>query len=139
MSPPGGSNHGRALEVPPPTVGPVDRLIQLPLGMKLLFDPTRPDRRTVLGKVHGVSSGKRETPFLRSRAAHGALASAAGTLAVGPPSDDPRSRGRTLASRVVVLARWASDVAAGFAPGAILRAAAKIVDRLLHEDAHADS
>src|ERR1700686_3164145 len=27
ISPPGGSNHARGLEVPPPTVGPVDRRI----------------------------------------------------------------------------------------------------------------
>jgi undecaprenyl-diphosphatase len=50
----------------------------------------------------------------------GALASAAGTLPAGP-----RWTVRALAiglslTRVVVLAHWASDVAAGFALGAIL-------------------
>jgi uncharacterized protein YjlB/membrane-associated phospholipid phosphatase len=117
----------------------------LPHGMKLLFDQTRPDRRTVLGHVHGISfSGKREDAFPSGHALHmGALACAVGALPAGP-----RRAIRTLAvglslTRVVVLAHWASDVAAGFALGAIL-------ERLLRswtgypleapqEDDHADS
>ena len=94
----------------------------LPHGMKLLFDQTRPDRRTVLGHFHGVSfSGKREDAFPSGHALHmGALASAAGTLPAGP-----RRAVRAFAvglslTRVVVLAHWASDVVAGFALGAIL-------------------
>ena len=94
----------------------------LPHGMKLLFDQTRPDRRTVLGHVHGVSfSGKREDAFPSGHALHmGALASAAKALPAGP-----RRAIRALAvglslTRVVVLAHWASDVVAGFALGAIL-------------------
>ncbi len=94
----------------------------LPHGMKLLFDQTRPDRRTVLGHIHGISfSGKREDAFPSGHALHmGALASAAGTLPAGP-----RRAIRALAvglslTRVVVLAHWASDVVAGFALGAIL-------------------
>jgi membrane-associated phospholipid phosphatase len=117
----------------------------LPHGLKLLFDQTRPDRRTVLGHVHGISfSGKREDAFPSGHALHmGALASAAGTLPAGP-----RRTIRALAvglslTRVVILAHWASDVVAGFALGAIL-------ERLLRlwtgypreapeEDDHADS
>ena len=94
----------------------------LPHGMKLLFDQTRPDRRTVLGHIHGISfSGKREDAFPSGHALHmGALASAAGTLPAGR-----RRAIRALAvglslTRVVVLAHWASDVVAGFALGAIL-------------------
>jgi membrane-associated phospholipid phosphatase len=94
----------------------------LPHGMKLLFDQTRPDRRTVLGHVHGISfSGKREDAFPSGHALHmGALASAAGALPAGP-----RRAIRALAvglslTRVVVLAHWASDVVAGFALGAVL-------------------
>jgi membrane-associated phospholipid phosphatase len=94
----------------------------LPHGLKLLFDQTRPDRRTVMGHVHGISfSGKREDAFPSGHALHmGALASAAGTLPAGP-----RRAIRALAvglslTRVVVLAHWASDVVAGFALGAIL-------------------
>jgi membrane-associated phospholipid phosphatase len=93
-----------------------------PHGMKSVFDQTRPDRKTVLGHLHGVSfSGKREDAFPSGHALHmGALASAAGAL---PPW--PRRLVRTFAiglslTRIVVLAHWASDVVAGFALGAVL-------------------
>lgn len=93
-----------------------------PHAMKTLFDQTRPDRRTVVGHVHGISfSGKREDSFPSGHALHmGALASAAGALPAGP-----RRAIRTLAvglslTRVVVLAHWASDVVAGFALGVLL-------------------
>jgi membrane-associated phospholipid phosphatase len=94
----------------------------LPHGLKILFDQTRPDRRTVIGHVHGISfSGKREDAFPSGHALHmGALASAASALPAGP-----RRAIRALAlglslTRVVVLAHWASDVVAGFALGAVL-------------------
>ena len=94
----------------------------LPHGLKILFDQTRPDRRTVIGHVHGISfSGKREDAFPSGHALHmGALASAAGALPAGP-----RRVIRALAvglslTRIVVLAHWASDVVAGFALGAVL-------------------
>ncbi|WP_309143657.1 MULTISPECIES: phosphatase PAP2 family protein [unclassified Bradyrhizobium] len=87
-----------------------------------MIDQTRPDRKTVLGHVHGVSfSGKREDAFPSGHALHmGALASAAGTL---PPM--PRRVIQTLAvglslTWIVVLAHWASDVVAGFALGAVM-------------------
>ena len=93
----------------------------MPHVMKSVFDQTRPDRKTVLGHVHGVSfSGRREDAFPSGHALHmGALSSAAGTL---PPA--PRRAIRTLAvclslTRIVVLAHWASDVVVGFALGAI--------------------
>ena len=89
-------------------------------GLKLLFAQTRPDRKTVLGHIHGIPiSGKCEDALPSGHALHmGALASAAGTL---PPG--PRWTVRALAvglslTRVVVLAHWASDVVAGFALGA---------------------
>ena len=94
----------------------------LPHGLKRLFDQTRPDRRTVIGHVHGIPfSGKREDAFPSGHALHmGALASAAGALPAGP-----RRTIRTLAvglslTRIVVLAHWTSDVVAGFALGAVL-------------------
>ena len=94
----------------------------LPHSMKRLFDQTRPDRRTVVGHLHGVSfSGKRKDAFPSGHALHmGALASAAGALPAGP-----RRVVRTLAiglslTRVAVLAHWASDVVAGFAVGVAL-------------------
>jgi membrane-associated phospholipid phosphatase len=94
----------------------------LPHGMKIVFNQTRPDRRTVIGHVHGISfSGRREDAFPSGHALHmGALASAAGALPAGP-----RRTIRALAvglslTRIVVLAHWASDVVAGFALGTIL-------------------
>src|SRR6201995_4671620 len=106
-------NHALLVTVPAPL---------RPHAMKSVFDQTRPDRKTVLGHVHGVSfSGKREDAFPSGHALHmGALASAAGTL---PPG--PRRTVRTLAvglslTRIIVLAHWASDVVAGFALGALI-------------------
>src|SRR6478736_7189464 len=117
----------------------------LPHALKALFDQTRPDRRTVLGHLHGISfSGKRDDAFPSGHALHmGALASAAGTLPAGP-----RRAIQTVAvglslTRIMVLAHWASDVVVGFALGAIL-------ERLLRrwtgypfegskDDDHADS
>ena len=94
----------------------------LPHALKAVFNQTRPDRRTVLGHLHGISfSGKRDDAFPSGHALHmGALASAAGTLPAGP-----RRAIRTVAvglslTRIMVLAHWASDVVAGFALGAVL-------------------
>lgn len=88
----------------------------------MLFNQARPDRRTVVGHVHGVSfSGKRNDAFPSGHALHmGALASAAGALPAGS-----RRAIRALAvgislTRIVVLAHWTSDVVAGFALGAVL-------------------
>ena len=94
----------------------------LPHGMKLLFDQTRPDRRTVLGHVHGISFAcKREDAFPSGHALHmGALASAAGTLPAGPRRAIRAFAVGLSLTRVVVLAHWASDVVAGFALGAVL-------------------
>jgi membrane-associated phospholipid phosphatase len=114
----------------------------MPHGMKVLFDQTRPDRRTVIGHVHGISfSGEREDAFPSGHALHmGALASAVGTL----PSR-PRRMIRALAlglslTRVVVLAHWVSDVVAGFALGAALERAFRLwTGYPLQEDDHARS
>jgi membrane-associated phospholipid phosphatase len=117
----------------------------LPHGLKILFDQTRPDRRTVIGHVHGISfSGKREDAFPSGHALHmGALASAAGALPAGP-----RRAVRALAvglslTRIVVLAHWASDVVAGFALGAVLERFLRLWTgdplQVSKEDDHADS
>jgi membrane-associated phospholipid phosphatase len=117
----------------------------LPHGLKRLFDQTRPDRRTVVGHVHGISfSGKREDAFPSGHALHmGALASAAGTLPSGPRRTIQAIAVGLSMTRIVVLAHWATDVVVGFALGAVL-------ERLLRlwtgypfgasqEDDHADS
>ncbi|KRR14846.1 hypothetical protein CQ12_28700 [Bradyrhizobium jicamae] len=92
----------------------------LPHVMKSLFNQTRPDRRTVIGHIHGVSfSGKREDAFPSGHAMHmGALASAAGTLPAGPRRAIRAYAVGLSLTRVVVLAHWTSDVVLGFALGA---------------------
>jgi membrane-associated phospholipid phosphatase len=117
----------------------------LPHALKTAFNQTRPDRRTILGHVHGVSfSGRREDAFPSGHALHmGALVSAAGTL-------PPRSRLaiRALAAglsvtRIIVLAHWTSDVVAGFAMGAALERILRLWTgyplKTFREDHHADS
>ena len=66
----------------------------LPHGLKLLFNQTRPDRRTVIGHIHGIPfSGKREDAFPSGHALHmGALASAAGALPPAPAGPSERLR-----------------------------------------------
>lgn len=78
----------------------------LPHLLKSVFDQTRPDRKTVLGHVHGISfSGKREDAFPSGHALHmGALASAAGPLPAGPragggPLSDAHRRAGALGER----------------------------------------
>ena len=94
----------------------------LPHLIKSGIDQIRPDRLTVKGHWRGVSfSGRPRDAFPSGHALHmGALASAAGLL---PPR--PRRVLRALAialsaTRVVVLAHWASDVLAGFAGGVLI-------------------
>src|SRR3954454_4883404 len=81
----------------------------LPHGLKLLFDQTRPDRRTVIGHVHGVAfSGKRQDAFPSGHALHmGALASAAGPLPAGLGGAIYALAVGLSFTRIVVLAHWA--------------------------------
>ncbi|WP_456827995.1 MULTISPECIES: phosphatase PAP2 family protein [unclassified Bradyrhizobium] len=117
----------------------------LPHDLKLVFDQTRPDRRTVIGHMHGVSlSGKRKDAFPSGHALHmGALASAASGLPAGL-----RRAIRAIAvglslTRIAILAHWASDVVAGFALGAILERVLRLwtgySNGISTEDDHADS
>jgi undecaprenyl-diphosphatase len=94
----------------------------LPHLLKSVFNQRRPDRLTVLGHLHGVPiSGNRLDAFPSGHAIHvGALASAATRL---PPSQRNLIWGigaGLLATRVVLLAHWASDVVAGLAIGVAL-------------------
>jgi undecaprenyl-diphosphatase len=91
----------------------------LPHVLKLNFDQKRPDRRTIVGHVHGIPiSGKPNDAFPSGHALHmGALASLASTL---PPGQ--RAATRLVAAglsftRILLLAHWASDVVAGFVLG----------------------
>jgi membrane-associated phospholipid phosphatase len=91
----------------------------LPHLLKTVFDQERPDRLTIEGHWRGVPfSGKSLDAFPSGHAVHvGALASAASIL-----PDRPRNLLWALAAglvltRIVLLAHWASDVAAGLAIG----------------------
>ena len=93
----------------------------LPHLLKTIFDQPRPDRLTVRGHWRGVPlSGKRWDAFPSGHAVHvGALASAASCL--------PRRQRDAvwlmgiglIATRVVLLAHWATDVLAGLALGIV--------------------
>ena len=94
----------------------------LPHAMKGVFGQIRPDRRTVLGHLHGVSlSGKRADAFPSGHAMHmGALASAADTMPAGPRGAAYAVAVGLSLTRILVLAHWASDVLAGFLAGVLL-------------------
>jgi undecaprenyl-diphosphatase len=89
--------------------------------MKMVFDQRRPDRLTIRGHWRGVPlSGNSMDAFPSGHALHlGALASAASRL--------PRTwrnlvwlvSAGLVATRVILLAHWTSDVIAGLAIGSI--------------------
>jgi membrane-associated phospholipid phosphatase len=91
----------------------------IPHALKGIFDQRRPDRLTVRGHLRGIPlSGKRLDAFPSGHAVHvGALASAASVL---PPARRnvvwALGAGLVL-TRIVLLAHWASDVAAGLVLG----------------------
>ena len=92
----------------------------LPHLLKVEFNQRRPDRLTVQGHLHGAPlSGKSRDSFPSGHAVHiGALVSAATQL---PPTQRNVvwAVGIALAAtRVVLLAHWASDVVAGLVIGA---------------------
>lgn len=94
----------------------------LPHVVKDAVAQTRPDRLSVRGHWRGVPfSGRAEHAFPSGHAVHmGALASAAGLF---PPNERRATRILAVAlsaTRILLLAHWASDVVAGFALGALL-------------------
>jgi membrane-associated phospholipid phosphatase len=94
----------------------------LPHLLKTVFNQKRPDRCTVEGHLRGVPlSGKALDAFPSGHAIHvGALASASAELP--PPQRNAAwSLGAiVVATRIVLLAHWVSDVAAGLVIGAAL-------------------
>lgn len=93
----------------------------LPHLLKLAFNQQRPDRTTVRGHRRGIPfSGKRLDSFPSGHAVHvGALASAASVLPAGQRNVVWGVGAALVLTRVVLLAHWASDVAAGLAVGAL--------------------
>ena len=94
----------------------------LPHLLKKLFDQKRPDRLTIRGHWRGVPfSGRSEDAFPSGHAVHiGALASAASRLPARQRSLLWGVGAGLVATRVVLLAHWVSDVAAGLAVGVAL-------------------
>lgn len=93
----------------------------IPHVLKALFDQRRPDRLTVRGHLHGVPvSGKGLDAFPSGHAMHvGALASAATALPRGKRNLVWALGAGLVLTRIVLLAHWASDVAAGLALGGL--------------------
>jgi membrane-associated phospholipid phosphatase len=94
----------------------------LPHIFKKLVDQERPDRLTLYGHLRGVPfSGKKYDAFPSGHALHaGALASAATTLPPAQRNSVWAAVSVLVATRVVLLAHWTSDVVAGFAMGVAL-------------------
>ena len=93
----------------------------LPHILKAVFDQERPDRTTIRGHWRGIPfSGKRLDAFPSGHAVHiGALASAASVL---PPKQRNLAwglGGALVLTRIVLLAHWFSDVAAGLVLGSV--------------------
>ncbi len=93
----------------------------IPHLMKAIFDQERPDRLTVRGHRRGVPlSGNRLDAFPSGHAVHvGALASAASQLPRHERNAVWLIGAGLVATRIVLLAHWTSDVIAGLAIGAL--------------------
>jgi hypothetical protein len=91
----------------------------LPHIIKERVNQERPDRLTVYGHLHGVPySGNKYDAFPSGHALHaGALASAATMVSPLRRNSAWAAISLLVATRVVLLAHWMSDVAAGFAIG----------------------
>ena len=92
----------------------------VPHLLKNLFDQERPDRLTVRGHWRGVPlSGNRLDAFPSGHALHvGALASAASRLPLQQRNAVWLIGAGLVATRILLLAHWTSDVISGLAIGA---------------------
>jgi membrane-associated phospholipid phosphatase len=93
----------------------------LPHFLKAVFDQRRPDRLTVRGHWRGIPlSGNTLDAFPSGHAVHvGALASAASQLPTRQRNAVWLVGVGLVATRIVVLAHWTSDVIAGLAIGSL--------------------
>jgi membrane-associated phospholipid phosphatase len=93
----------------------------IPHLLKSIFDQERPDRLTVRGHWRGVPlSGSPLDAFPSGHAVHvGALASVASSLPWRERSAAWLVGAGLVATRIVLLAHWTSDVIAGLAIGAL--------------------
>jgi membrane-associated phospholipid phosphatase len=92
-------------------------------------DQRRASRTTVRGHWRGIPiSGNRLDAFPSGHAVHvGALASAAGTLPANQRNAVWSIAAALALTRIVLLAHWASDVAAGLAIGAVTERLLRLV------------
>jgi hypothetical protein len=92
----------------------------LPHLLKTMFNQERPDRLTLRGHLRGIPiSGKRLDAFPSGHAIHvGALASAATQLSPAKRNLVWSAGAALVATRIVLLAHWTTDVLAGLAMGA---------------------
>jgi undecaprenyl-diphosphatase len=97
----------------------------LPHLFKTVFDQERLDRETMGGHFRGIPfSGKKYDAFPSGHAVHvGALASAATVLPTSQRNAVWGVGSALVLTRIVLLAHWVSDVAAGLALGALLERA----------------
>jgi undecaprenyl-diphosphatase len=93
--------------------------VAMPHLLKALFDQERPDRREIRGHRHGIPfSGKPNDAFPSGHALHvGALASAATLMPARARNLVWITGGVLVATRIVLLAHWVTDVVAGVALG----------------------
>lgn len=101
----------------------------LPHLLKEVFDQERPDRLTIKGHLRGVPiSGKPRDAFPSGHAVHvGAMASAASVL---PPKQRNivwAASAGLVSTRIVLLAHWASDVAAGLLVGVLIERSLRLL------------
>lgn len=94
----------------------------LPHFLKTVFNQRRPDRLTIRGHWRGIPrSGNSMDAFPSGHALHvGALASAASQLSRTPRNAVWLVGAGLVATRVVLLAHWTSDVIAGLAIGSLV-------------------
>jgi hypothetical protein len=92
----------------------------LPHLLKTMFNQERPDRLTLRGHLRGIPiCGKRLDAFPSGHAIHvGALASAATQLSPAKRNLVWSAGAALVATRIVLLAHWTTDVLAGLAMGA---------------------
>src|SRR5258705_12470259 len=93
----------------------------LPHILKAVFDQERPDRTTIRGHWRGIPfSGKRLDAFPSGHAVHiAALASAASMTPAKHRNLAWGLGGALVLTRIVLLAHWLSDVAAGLVVGGV--------------------
>lgn len=93
----------------------------LPHVIKAAVDQERPDRRTAVGQRGISKSGKRYDAFPSGHSVHVGMLAGAAELFPPPVRTTVWAAGTVVAAtRVVMLAHWPSDVAAGLAIGAVL-------------------